>query len=153
VSAASREKPGTNAQAPQRGGASFAQKEEPMSRGARPSFYFVILTAVWMVAMTWRLYPQFKDTLRIHGRLITLEDYIEESCGQRIGPDAASCLAEVRAKGHRLVAREQGKSILLIEAPVLGYLLIYLPSRLALRSLARRRRRQSNGAPGQAAVE
>ena len=89
--------------------------------------------------MTWRIYPQFKDTLRIDGRLMSYADYVEESCGQRIGPAAASCFAETRDTGHRLVAREQGKSVLLIEAPLLGYLLIYLPSRAVLDRLRGRR--------------
>ena len=80
--------------------------------------------------MTWRLYSQFGDTLRIDGRLMSYADYIEESCGQRIGPAAASCLAEARNTGRRLVAQEQGKSVLLIEAPLIGYLLIYVPARL-----------------------
>ena len=88
---------------------------------------FLVLAIVWVAAMTWRLYPDFKDTLRIDGRLASLTDYIEDSCGQRIGPSAATCLEEARSTGRRLVAREQGKAILLIEAPVLGYLLVYLP--------------------------
>jgi hypothetical protein len=92
-----------------------------------------------MIAMTWRLYPQFKDKLRVDGHLVSLQDYIEENCGQRIGPAAESCLEEMRDTGHRLVAREQGKSILLVEAPVLGYLLIYLPFRLIADAIMRRR--------------
>ena len=94
------------------------------------SGYFVIFAALWMVAMTWRIYPQFKDTLRIDGRLTALSDYVEESCGQRIGPGAETCLEEARTTGERLLAQEQGKSILLILAPVLLYLFIYLPLRL-----------------------
>lgn len=101
----------------------------------RPSRYFVALTAVWVVAMTWRLYPQFGDTLRVDGRLIGFDAYVEESCGQRIGPAASTCLVEARATGRRLVASEQGKSVLLIEAPLLAYLLIYLPFGWALRRL------------------
>jgi hypothetical protein len=102
----------------------------------RLSRYFVVLAAVWMVAMTWRIYPQFGDTLRIDGRLMAFSDYVEENCGQRIGPAARSCLAEARDTGHRLVAQEQGKSVLLIEAPLLGYL-IYLPLRLLVEALGR----------------
>jgi hypothetical protein len=98
----------------------------------RLSRYFVVLTAVWMIAMTWRIYPQFGDTLRVDGRLMGYADYIEESCAQRIGPAASGCLAEARYTGRRLVAQEQGKSVLLIEAPLLGYLLIYLPARLLM---------------------
>lgn len=109
-----------------------------MSPVSRISRYFVILSAVWMVVMTWRIYPQFKDTLRDDGRLVSFDTYVEESCGQRIGPDAASCLEEARARGHRLVAREQAKSVLFILALPLGYLLLYLPPRLALDRLVRR---------------
>lgn len=122
-----------------------------MASGFRLSRYFVILSAVWILAMTWRLYPQFKDTLRDDGRLVTLDTYVDDSCGQRIGPGVASCLDEARATGRRLVAREQGKSVLLIEAPLLAYLLIYVPARLALDGW--RRRAGMAGAPGRAAVE
>ena len=117
-----------------------------MSSVFRLSRYFVVLSAVWVVVMTWRLYPQFKDTLRDDGRLVTLDAYIDDTCGQRIGPGVASCLEEARATGQRLVAREQGKSVLLIEAPLLTYLLIYLPARLVLDRLGRR-------APGEAALK
>ena len=104
-----------------------------MSSAFRLSRYLVALLAVWVLAMTWRLYPQFKDTLREDdGRLVTLEAYVDDSCGQRIGPGVASCLEEARATGRRLVAREQAKSVLLIEAPLLAYLLIYVPARWAL---------------------
>jgi hypothetical protein len=116
------------------------------------SRYFVVLSAVWVLAMTWRLYPQFKDTLRDDGRLVTLEAYIDDSCGQRIGPGVASCLEEARATGRRLVAREQGKSVLLIEAPLLAYLLIYVPVRLALDRWVRRRGRAA-GVPSHAGLE
>lgn len=112
----------------------------------RLSRYFIALTAIWVAVMTWRIYPQFGDTLRVDGRLIGFADYVEESCGQRIGPAAASCLAEARITGRRLVASEQGKSILLIEAPLLGYLLVYLPVGWAIG-----RRRASDGA-GRVAV-
>ena len=122
---------------------------KPVSSAFRLSRYFVILSAVWVLAMTWRLYPQFKDTLRDDGRLVSLEAYIDDSCGQRIGPGVASCIDEARATGRRLLAREQGKSLLLVEAPLLAYLLIYVPARLALDRVARRRAR-AVGAPGQA---
>jgi hypothetical protein len=123
-----------------------------VSSAFRLSRYFVILSAVWVLAMTWRLYPQFKDTLRDDGRLVTFEAYVDDSCGQRIGPGVASCLDEARATGRRLVAREQGKSVLLIEAPLLGYLLMYVPARLALDRLGRRPARPA-GVPSRAAVE
>ena len=93
----------------------------------RLSRYLVVLCAIWVIAMTWRLYPQFKDTLRIDGRVMSYADYVAERCGERIGPAAQTCLGEARSTGRRLVAREQAKSLLLIEAPLLAYLLIYLP--------------------------
>jgi hypothetical protein len=93
----------------------------------RLSRYLVVLCAIWVIAMTWRLYPQFKDTLRIDGRVMNYADYVAESCGERIGPAAATCLGEARITGRRLVAQEQARSLLLIEAPLFVYLLIYLP--------------------------
>jgi len=110
-----------------------------VSSAFRLSRYLVALAAVWVLAMTWRLYPQFKDTLREDGRLVTLDAYIDDNCGQRIGPGAASCLDEARATGRRLVAREQAKSVLVIEAPLLAYLLIYVPARWALDRVGGRR--------------
>ena len=110
------------------------------------SRYLVAFAAVWVVAMTCRLYPQFKDTLREDGRLVTLEAYVDDSCGQRIGPGVASCLDEARATGRRLVAHEQAKSVLLIEAPLLAYLLIYVPARWALDRLGQRRVAAARGA-------
>lgn len=95
----------------------------------RLSRYLVIFCAIWVIAMTWRIYPQFKDTLRVDGRLTSLSDYVEASCGERIGPAAASCLVEARSAGQRLVANEQARSLLLIEAPLLVYLALYLPLR------------------------
>jgi hypothetical protein len=100
-------------------------------RGSREevglSRYFAVVALIWVVGMMWRVYPQFGDTLRHDGRLMTLGDYVEESCGQRVGPARKSCLEEAKDTGARLVAREQGKSVLLVEAPLLGYLLVYLP--------------------------
>src|SRR5258708_32147274 len=101
---------------------------ERVSSVFRLSRYFVVLSAVWVLAMAWRLYPQFKDTLRDDGRLVTLEAYIDDSCGQRTVPGVASCLHEARATGGRLVPREQGKSVLRIEATLLPALLLYAPS-------------------------
>jgi hypothetical protein len=105
------------------------------------SRYFVIVAAVWVVAMTWRIYPQFKDALRIDGRVMSFADYVEETCGQRIGPNAKSCIEEAWATGRREVAREQGKSVLLIAAPLWGYLLFYTPLRFAAAHLVRPRRK------------
>jgi hypothetical protein len=99
--------------------------------GARLPSYFLIFAAVWMIAMTWRVHPQFKDMLKVDDRLVTLDDYIEESCGQRIGPDAAVCVEEARVTGRRLVAGQQGRSMLFILAPFLAYLAFYLPWRAA----------------------
>jgi hypothetical protein len=83
-----------------------------------------------MVAMTWRVHPLFKDMLKIDDRLVTVADYIEESCGQRIGPGAAACVEEARITGRRLVAHQQGRSLLFVAAPLLGYVAIFLPWRL-----------------------
>ena len=93
----------------------------------RMSRYFLILALAWMAATTWRIYPQFKDAVRVDGRLTTVDDYIDDSCGQRVGPAADTCLAEAHEQAQRLLRREQGRSVLLIEAPVLGYLLFCLP--------------------------
>ena len=92
-----------------------------------------------MVAMTWRVYPQFKDMLKVDDRLVTSENYIEESCGQRVGPDAAVCVEEARITGRRLIARQQGRSLLFVVAPLLAYIAIYLPWQLATSRLARSR--------------
>ena len=93
----------------------------------RMSRYFVILALAWMAATTWRIYPQFKDAVRVDGRLTTVDDYIDDSCGQRVGPAAGTCLAEAHERAQRLLRHEQGRSVLLIEAPVLGYLILCLP--------------------------
>ncbi|HXP31724.1 MAG TPA: hypothetical protein VN832_11575 [Stellaceae bacterium] len=110
-----------------------------MNPALRVSRYFVIFAVVWMIGMTWRIYPQFKDTIRVDGRLTNVADYLDEVCGQRVGPAAAACLAEMHKRARILLRREQGKSILLIDAPLLGYLLLYLPLRLAYLGVNRRR--------------
>lgn len=104
----------------------------------RLSWFFLVLAIVWVIVMTVRTYPQFGDTLRIEGRVTTLSEYVDETCTQRIGPAAASCREEAGDTGSRLVAREQGKSILLVEAPLLGYLLAYLPLRWAINRVKKR---------------
>jgi hypothetical protein len=96
----------------------------------RGSRYFVVLAIVWVLAMTWHIYPQFRDTIRVEGRLTTVSDYLEDICGQRLGAAATACLGAAHKKARVLLRREQGKSILLIDAPLFGYLLIYLPARL-----------------------
>ena len=97
-----------------------------MRRAIRGSRYFLVFALVWMLVMTWRLYPQFKDAVRVDGRITTVDDYIAETCGERVGPAAVTCLAETRAAAQRLLHREQGKSILLIDAPLVAYLLYLL---------------------------
>jgi len=104
----------------------------------RLSRYFLLLATVWVIAMTWRIYPQFGDGLRIDGRVTSVEEYVDDSCAQRVGPAAQTCLAEAAAKARILLRREQGKSILLITAPILLYLLAYLPKRLAGERAGRR---------------
>lgn len=86
-----------------------------------------MLVIAWMAVMTWRIYPQFKDTVRVDGRLTTVDDYVGDACGERVGPGAETCLAEAHETAQRLLRREQGKSVLLIEAPLLAYLLVYWP--------------------------
>lgn len=91
------------------------------------SSYVFVLVVAWMAVMTWRLYPQFKDAVRVDGRLTTMADYIDETCGERVGPAAETCLAEAHETAQRLLRREQGKSVLLIEAPLFAYLAVYVP--------------------------
>jgi len=100
--------------------------------------YFVILALVWIAGTTAHIYPQFKNAIRVDGKLTSVADYIDEVCGQRVGPAAAACLAETGKHARVLLRREQGKSILLIDAPLLGYLLVYLPLCLAYSALNRR---------------
>ena len=88
----------------------------------RLSRYVLLFTVLWLIVLSWRIYPQFKDAVRVDGRLTTVEDYVESTCGERLGPGAATCLAEAREEARHLLRREQGKSILLIEAPIFGYL-------------------------------
>jgi hypothetical protein len=105
----------------------------------RLSRYFVVLCAVWVVTMTWRLYPHFGDTLRVNGRPMVLDEYVAANCIGRVGPEAARCSTAAKRAAQPLIAREQAKSLLLIEAPLLGYLLVYLPAQRALRRLPRQR--------------
>jgi hypothetical protein len=100
------------------------------------SSYLFVLVVAWMAVMTWRIYPQFGDAVRVDGRLTTVDDYIADACGERVGPAAETCLAEAHETAQRLLRREQGKSVLLIEAPLFAYLLAYIPIAL------RRRRSQ-----------
>lgn len=99
---------------------------------------FLALAALWMLAMTWRIYPQFRDTIRVDGRLTTVSAYIEDACGERVGPAAETCLAETGEAAQLMLRREQGKSVLMIVAPLLFYVGIWRPSQL-LRARARAR--------------
>jgi len=96
----------------------------------RVSHYIALFAMLWMGVLTWRIYPQFRDAVRVDGQLTTVADYVDGICGERLGPAAATCLAEAREEAQHLLRREQGKSILLIEAPILGYLAFYLASAL-----------------------
>jgi hypothetical protein len=109
-------------------GAGLTEERPPVFEMSPLARYFALLAVAWMIAMTWRLYPQFKDTIRVDGRLTTVEDYIGAVCGERVGPAAATCLAEAREDARRLLRREQGNSILLIIGPILLYLAIYVPA-------------------------
>ncbi len=91
---------------------------------------FLTLAALWMLAMTWRLYPQFGDTIRVEGRLTIVSSYLSERCGQRVGPAAVTCLAEGGEAAQLLLRQEQAKSVLFILAPLLFYLLAWLPMRV-----------------------
>ena len=93
------------------------------------SRYFALFAAAWIVAMTWKLYPQFKDTLRVDGRVVALDQYVEDACSEKVGLEAAACSATKLRSGRRLVAAEQAKALLLIEAPLILYAVLYLPIR------------------------
>jgi hypothetical protein len=110
---------------------------------AAPSRLFLALAALWMLAMTARLYPQFGDAIRVDGRLTTVSAYLGEVCGQRVGPAAATCLDETGEEAQLQLRREQGRSVLVIVAPLLFYVGLWWPARL-LRERARALRR---GAP------
>jgi len=92
------------------------------------SRYLALLAVAWMIVMTGRLYPQFKDAVRVDGHVTTVDDFIARSCGERIGLDAVKCLAAARIDAQRLLRREQRDSILLIIAPIFGYLALAVPA-------------------------
>jgi hypothetical protein len=102
----------------------------PPASTDRRARLFLVLAALWMLPMAWRIYPHFGDAIRIDGRLTTVAEYLDDACGQRVGPAAATCAAESRERAQLLLRREQGRSVLLIEGPLLVYLLIYLPLRV-----------------------
>jgi len=76
----------------------------------RVSPYVVLLIAAWTAVMTARLYPQFDSALRIGGRITTVDDYIADRCGARLGPEAATCLATAHAKARSCLAMATGMS-------------------------------------------
>ena len=94
------------------------------------SRYFTLFAAAWILAMTWKLYPQFKDTLRVDGRVVALDQYVEDACSEKVGLEAAACPATKLQAGRRMVAAEQAKALLLIEAPLILYALVFLPTSL-----------------------
>jgi len=97
----------------------------------RVSPYVVLLIAAWTAVMTARLYPQFDSALRIGGRITTVDDYIADRCGARLGPEAATCLATAHAKARTQLRREQARTVLIIVAPGVLYLLYLAPAALA----------------------
>ncbi|HTZ76984.1 MAG TPA: hypothetical protein VMC10_03715 [Stellaceae bacterium] len=107
-----------------------------MAAKSSASRFFVIFATLWILAWTWKLYPQFRDQLRTEGRVVSLGEYVEEACGERVGPLATSCRATTLEQGRRLVVSEQAKSLLLLQAPLLLYALVYLPLRLFRRRRA-----------------
>ena len=108
-----------------------------------PSRLFLLLAALWMLAMTWRIYPQFGDTIRVDGRLTTVADYLGDVCGQRVGPAASTCIDEAGEAAQLRLRQEQGKSVLVILAPLLFYVVLWWPARL----LRERFRPLRRGAP------
>jgi len=92
--------------------------------------YFALFAAVWIVAMTWKVYPQFKDTLRFDGRIVALDDYIADACSVKAATEATACHATKLEGGRRMVAAQQAKALLMIEAPLILFAVFYLPMRL-----------------------
>ena len=90
------------------------------------SRYFALLAAVWMVVMAWRIYPQFKDAVRIHGRVTTIDNFVVQRCSDRAETDSAACRAAALRESQHLLRREQGRSILMVIAPVFFYFAFYL---------------------------
>lgn len=107
--------------------------------GAHPRL-FLVLAALWMLAMTWRIYPQFGDTIRVDGRLTTVASYLGDVCGQRVGPAASTCRDETGEEAQLRLRREQGKSVLVILAPLLFYVGLWWPARLLREGLRSPRR-------------
>lgn len=95
--------------------------------------YLMLAAVLWMAAMTGRLYPQFSDAIRLDGRVTTVAAYLADACGERAGPLAIACRQAAQSRARHLLRREQAKSILLIEAPVLGYFFLFWPARFLFR--------------------
>ena len=95
------------------------------ARRGRASPYVMLLIALWTAAMTVRLYPQFETAVRISGSVTTVDEYIADRCSARLGPAAETCLAAAHRKAQIQLQREQVKSVLIIVAPAVLYL-IYL---------------------------
>ena len=89
----------------------------------RPSPYVVLLIGIWTAVMAARLYPQFDVAVRIDGRQTTVGEYITARCGARLGLAAETCFAAAERKAHLQLRREQAKSVLMIGAPAVLYLL------------------------------
>lgn len=113
-------------------------------RCRRISSYGVLLIAVWMAVMAIRLIPQFDAALRIDGRITTVDEYIVDRCGAKLGPEAASCLATAHRKAQTQLRREQARTVLIIVAPGVLYLLYLVPAAL-LDTLRRRAAKRNAG--------
>jgi len=109
------------------------------------SRYFALFGAAVILATTWKVYPLFKDTVRVEGRVLSLDEYVADTCGERVGPLATSCREATLEHGRRLVASQQAKALLLVEAPLLLFVLVYLPYR-AVAARLRRTRQQGDAA-------
>lgn len=99
-----------------------------MRRRRRLSLYVMLLIAAWTIIMAARLYPQFDTALRIDGRITTIDDYIADRCGARLGPEAAACLASAHRKARTQLWREQARMALIVVAPGVLYLLYLAPA-------------------------
>lgn len=106
--------------------------------------YVVLLIVVWMAAMAIRLIPQFGTALRIDGRITSIDDYIADHCGARLGPDAANCLATAHDKARTQLRREQARTALIIVTPGVLYLLYLAPAAVADTRCRRAAKRSRN---------
>ena len=96
----------------------------------RISPYVVLLIAAWMAAIAAQLIPQFDAALRIGGRITTVDDYVADRCGARLGPDATNSLATAHHKARTQLRREQARTALIIVAPGVLYFLYLAPAAL-----------------------